>query len=65
MATDPFMKAITSARQQVDRETRVHEKRMEFWAGYINAMEEVRDHPQEYGLAIGLKIGGDGARSTP
>ena len=59
--SDAFTKAIRSARAAVESDTRVHEKRMEFWAGYINAMEEVRDHPKAYGL----KAGDDGACSTP
>lgn len=49
---DPFMDAIRSARENITRETAVHEKRMEFWLGYIAAMDEVRGHPTEYGLGV-------------
>lgn len=39
--------AIKGARQQVAKETAEHQKRMEFWNGYITAMEEVDRHRTE------------------
>ncbi len=39
-----FDGAIKSANDQVAIETNVHQKRMEFWAGYKAALEEVQRH---------------------
>ena len=42
-----FDRAIGDAQKQIDSETVMHEKRMEFWKGYRCAMEETKRHFEE------------------
>jgi hypothetical protein len=39
-------RAIAGATEQVVEETVRHEKRMEFWQGYLAAYREIRSHPE-------------------
>lgn len=41
--------SIATVQRQIESEAREHEKRMEFWNGYLTAMNEVKGH-----------MGGDG-----
>jgi len=44
--------AIAGAMEQANEETAIHEKRMEFWQGYMAAYREIRSHPELWAAEV-------------